>query len=363
MPEHSIFYDPTHTYDENYQNGPWGDFGESASGDNGTYGVLFGHTLLSPVGIGAGILPTSRHIKAAVAAGFDPVTYKTVRKNARPSNPFPNMVRLYPEGTDIHPDDTVPGDSDMSKFDVTKDGATNSFGVPSKDASEWQPDLTRAARESKGKATLIASFMGTMREGMTRDEYIADFVETAKLVKETGVPVLEVNLSCPNISGVHGLVCHDVETSTTILEALHAGKGNTPLLVKIAYFPPEAPLEHLLDSINRYAEGVVAVNAIHAKVVDREGKQLLPGDVSRLYSGTCGRTIRWAGLEMAQRIVSYKKRKGWKDFVVVGVGGVTMVDDWKRYNDIGVDVIESVTGANWKPELANEIRRNLSAKA
>lgn len=362
MPERPFFYDPTHTYEENYQEGPWVGFGAFHKDDTKTYGTLFGHVLTSPVGIGAGILPTSRHIRAAVEAGFDPVTYKTVRKGARESNPYPNMVRLYPEGTDIHPDDTVLGDPDMRNFDVIRDGATNSFGVPSKDSSVWQPDLSLAARETKGKATLIASFMGTMRDDMTREEYIVDFMETARLIKETDAPVLEVNLSCPNISGVHGLVCHDVGTSTAILEALHGAKGNTPLLVKIAYFPAEGPLEELLESIHSYADGVVAINAIHAKVVDRDGKQLLPGDASRLYSGTCGRAVRWAGLEMAERIVSYKKRRNWKDFMVVGVGGVTTVEDYSAYKTMGVDVVESVTGANWRPELASEIRYDVSKK-
>ncbi len=358
MGEKPLFYDPAHKYEENYEKGPWGDFGVVAHRDKNDYGMFFGHTLTSPVGIGAGILPTSRHISAAVEAGFDPVVYKTVRRHARESNPFPNMVRLYPEGSDIHPDDTVPGDADMSKFDVRNDGATNSFGVPSKTPDVWQPDLRQAVAATKGRATLIASFMGTMREGITREEYIADFVETAKLVKATGVPIMEVNLSCPNISGIHGLVCHDVATSTAILEALGEAKGNTPLLVKIAYFPTseEENLQKLLDTMERYADGVVAINAIHAKVVDRAGKQLLPGDASRLYSGTCGRAVRWAGLEMAGRIVSYKKKMGWKDFVVVGVGGVTTARDWKLYKDNGVDVVESVTGANWRPELASEIK-------
>lgn len=361
MPEKPMFYDPSRTYEENYAYGPWGDFRmDTGVAGARTYGMLFGRVLRSPTGIAAGILPTSRHIMAAVDAGYDPVTYKTVRLVERQSNPYPNMVRLYPDGSDIHPDDTVRGDPDMSGFDVTRDSATNSFGVPSKDASVWQQDIARAVRETRGKATLIASFMGTMVEGITREEYITDFVETARLVKETDVPVLEVNLSCPNISGVHGLVCHDVDTSAAILEALGEAKGNVPLLVKIAYFPPEKPLEQLLESIQRYADGVVAINAIHAKVVDRDGKQLLSGDSSRLYSGTCGRSVRWAGLEMAERIVSYKRKRGWKNFVVVGVGGVTTLDDYQKYKAIDVDVVESVTGANWRPELANELRNTIS---
>src|SRR3989344_8890333 len=105
-----------------------------------------------------------------------------------------------------------------------------------------------------------------------------------------------------------------------------------------------------------YAEGVAAINTIQAKVVDEQGKQILPGSPVRLYSGICGSAIKWAGLEMAERIVTYKNQKGGKDFVVVGVGGVVEPADYFRYKDIGVTAVQSATGAMWRPELAKEIR-------
>jgi dihydroorotate dehydrogenase (NAD+) catalytic subunit len=192
---------------------------------------------------------------------------------------------------------------------------------------------------------------------MDRRDYIENFAKTCKLARQTGAPILEVNFSCPNF-GKEGLVCFDMRASQDILEALHKAKGNTPLLVKIGYFGKKQKdhLDKLLNSIHKYADGVVAINTIPANVVDKKGQQVLPGNSVRLSSGTCGATIRWAGFEMAKYIVDYKQTKNWKDFAVIGVGGVVTPKDYFRYMKLGVDAVQSATGAMWNPSLALEIR-------
>ena len=98
--------------------------------------------------------------------------------------------------------------------------------------------------------------------------------------------------------------------SGEVLEALAQAKGNSPLLVKVGYFPKnkQQDMEKLLSLIHRYADGVVGINTISAKVVDKKGNQALPGSPVRLYSGVCGSAIRWAGLDFAKRAVAFRKR-------------------------------------------------------
>jgi dihydroorotate dehydrogenase len=62
---------------------------------------------------------------------------------------------------------------------------------------------------------------------------------------------------------------------------------------------------------------------------------------------------------MVERIMEYKKRKGWKDFTVVGVGGVVKPEDYFSYKKLGCDAVMSATGAMWRPTLAQEIREKL----
>lgn len=304
----------------------------------------------------------SRFVKAAWKHGFSLATYKTIRSSHVQAHPYPNIVRIDPTNDlKVEPNETVYGSLDLTTFNIERDGITNSFGVPSKFSSEWQEDVRLCMEAMEKGNVLIVSFMGTKNEQTKREELIEDYTRACRLTVESGAFILEVNVSCPNI-GKGSMICHDVKTMSDILESLHSVKKNRPLLVKLGYFhiSQQDALERILESIHRFANGVVAINTIQARVINYRGKQELTGDALRLISGICGAPIRWAGLEMATRIVAYKKRKGWKDFVVVGVGGVVTVDDYWEYMKRGVDAVQSATGAMWKPDLANEIRTSVA---
>lgn len=356
------FYDPRLSYEDNYQLGPFGLFAKLPNKKfaKSLSKSFLGFSVDSLFGIPAGPLLNSKFVIGAWNWGFSISTYKTVRGDIYPCHPHPNVIKVKSKKGSIFPGETVIGMPKASSIDVTRDGITNSFGVPSRPSLIWQKDVQAAISKMKKGRLMILSFMGTKKDGMTRDEYIKDFARTCKLAKATGAPVLEVNFSCPNV-GKEGLICNDVKTSKDLLEAMRRVRGNVPLLVKIGYFPKNSQrdLEKLLYAIYHFADGVAAINTIQAKVVDTKGNQVLPGSAVRLMSGICGAAIRWAGLEMAERIVEYKKKKGWKNFVVVGVGGVTRPEDYFRYISLGVDAVQSATGAMWNPRLALEIRKKL----
>jgi dihydroorotate dehydrogenase len=351
------FYDASQPYEDNYDHGPFGLFASSPKKaiPKKPHIRFLGYDLALPFGIPAGPLLNGQFVKSAWEWGFALATYKTVRGGEYPCHPFPNVIKVTKKGR-VKPGDALIGDTRVKSVVVTKDGITNSFGVPSKEPAVWQKDVRETIPAMRKGNLLILSFMGTKKEGMSKDAYVADFARTCTLARKTGAPVLEVNFSCPNV-GKEGLICNDVATSRTILEALATAKGNTPLLVKIGYFAKEeqGALAALLEAIHTYADGVVAINTIQAKVTDRHGRQILPGSPVRLYSGVCGAAIRWAGVEMAARIVGAKKRHGWKDFVVIGVGGVTSAEDYTRYMRLGVDAVQSATGAMWNQRLAYDI--------
>lgn len=356
------FYNPLLSYETNYQFGPFGDFSKFIDYlPINKQNVFLGYPVDIPFGIAAGPLVNSKFVEAAWRWGFSLTTYKTVRGQEYPSHPFPNVIKVNSLDGDIKPGAVVIGDMDMTNIDIEKQGITNSFGVPSKPVGIWSNDVKTVMNQMTEGKVLILSFMGTKQEGMNLDAYIRDFAKTCQIATATGAPILEVNFSCPNV-GREGLICNDVETSRAILEELKTTKSNKPLLVKIGYFPSEQQelLEGLFDAIYDNADGVVAINTIQAKVTDKRGTQILPGNPVRLFSGICGAAIRWAGLEMAERIMAYKKKKGWKDFVVVGVGGVVTPNDYFEYMKRGVDAVQSATGAMWRPHLAMEIRAKIT---
>ena len=55
-------------------------------------------------------------------------------------------------------------------------------------------------------------------------DYIEDFALGARLLKETGVKMIEVNLSCPN-EGTANLLCFDIDRARRVVERIQEEIG------------------------------------------------------------------------------------------------------------------------------------------
>lgn len=351
---HTPFYDPTKSYEENYEKGPYGAFadGKIYQDNKEPSYDLWGHKLNLPFGIPAGPVINSNFVKASFEKGFDIVVYKTVRTDTFPCHPFPNVLAVDPHG-----------DLDMEKAKKQLVGTTdykeplsitNSFGVPSKPVDYWQEDARKAVSYAGKGQLLIMCFMGTVKPNQTQQEFVDDYAKGAKLSLETGAKVFETNLSCPNI-GNEGLVCYNLEVTKQICKTLREIFGKLPFIIKIGYFQDETQLAKLAEIANKYVDGIAAINTIPVEVVNEKGEQALPGP-NRLKSGICGASIKWAGLDMVKRLDNLRRKNNYT-YKIFGTGGVTVAEDYMEYKDAGADVVMSATGAMWDPFLAQEIKK------
>lgn len=348
------FYDPHKSYYENYETGPFGAFADGeiiSETTNPTYTFL-GHRVHSLFGIPAGPLLNAKYVQAALDKGFDLPIYKTVRSGDHGSHSYPNVVPV-----DISGDLTLEqADAGLvSKEEYTDPlSITNSFGVPSYTPDVWQPDVADAIAHARNGQAVGVSFQGTKWDGASLEDYLADWVATARLVAETKPAFVEANLSCPN-EGTTALLCFDTERVQKIAGMIKDAIGDLPLLLKISYFKDQTLLAELVQKSAAIVDGYATINTISAEVRTPSGAQALPGE-GRLRSGVCGNTIKWAGVEMTQRFVALRAA-GNHDFAVVGVGGVTVPEDYHEYIDAGADAVMSATGAMWNPYLAQEIKK------
>jgi dihydroorotate dehydrogenase len=349
------FYDPKISYEENYNEGPFGAFADGKKyKQTGIPQVDFlGQKIYLPFGIPAGPLLNSNFIKAAFEKGFDVCVYKTVRANAFPCHAFPNILSVHFQEKNL----TLK----RLEKELTADenyqepiSITNSFGVPSRKPEIWQEDAKKAISLAGKGQVMILSFMGTVKKDQTQKEFIEDFVLAAKLAYQTGAKILEANLSCPNI-GNEGLVCYNLEVTEKIVKGIRKVIGNTPLILKIGYYQEDKDLEKLSQIANEYANDVAGINTLQAEVIDKNGHQALPGP-NRLKSGVCGYGIKWAGLATVKRLKKIKDKKHYA-FNITGVGGVLTTEDYFEYKEAGADCIMSATGAMWNPYLAQEIKK------
>lgn len=368
------FYDVNRTYEDNYLQGPFGAFAEVLQEDRGPSAAqssapvqtasgedFLGFHVNLPFGIPAGPLLNERFTTAAFRMGFDLAVYKTVRSRAWGCNAFPNVLAVHPKNAD---GSLIPGSAELDEGVLADTryelpiSISNSFGVPSRDPDEWQPDMKKAIEAAGSGQLLVPSFQGSRVNGMDQDDYIADHVTTARLVCETGAGLMEMNTSCPN-EGHNRLLCHDPHLVGRITEAVKNEIDDRPLVVKLAYIPNDADLEIMVKETAAHGtvQGFSTINTISAKLVDAHGNQALPG-AGRDRSGVCGNAIRGAGLDMVGRLHAIREKLG-LDFTIVGVGGVVRPEDYRAYREAGANAVMSATGAMWNANLARDIASSI----
>ncbi len=346
------FYDPAKSYLDNFEHGPFGLFANTSPSFPATppRRQFLGQPVFAPFGIPAGPLINGKFVKAALDMGFDIPVYKTVRTRRQACHPWPNVLGVRVTG-DLKPGQTLVAGTDYSE----PLSITNSFGVPSFDPDFWQPDMAEAAAYARPGQVVVGSFQATLPENGNSAAYLQDFRLGARLVKETGVKVIEVNLSCPNEGTAH-LLCFDIARSRQVVEAIKEEIGSLPLVIKLAYYQNHAKLREFLNEVGGAVDGIASINTIAAEVRDASGRQALPGE-GRLRSGVCGSAVKWAGLEMASTLARLRAELGMK-FAILGVGGAGTPEAFDEYRRAGADVVMSATAAMWNPRLAQQIKEH-----
>ncbi len=357
----AVLYDPTKTFDDNFDNGPFPLLQENTPYVNqGEPSFTFlGKKVYSPFGIPAGPLLNSKHTTYAFQQGFDIVCYKTQRSVPFDCNQFPNVLYLNVDG-DLTLEKaakpqlgTIDTDKPLDKLSIT-----NSFGNPSRGPDFWVDDLKKAVQAQGKGQLLIMSVVGTIKEGGSADDYYDDFAAAAELAASTGVEAIELNLSCPNVA-TEGVLCYTHDAVVSICKKTRERIGDLPLVAKFGYFSEEQQelLETIITDIAPYISAISSINTISAPVVDENGEQALPGP-NRLNSGVCGAGIKWAGLDMVKRLDAIRKKLG-LSYEIIGVGGVMSAGDFAEYRAAGADAVQSATAAMWNPGLAAEVKASL----
>lgn len=346
--------DPTLPYFENIHKGPLGEYSRIKKYEEQgepEYDFL-GNKLYVPFGIPAGPLPTNSHIMAAFNAGFDVAVYKTVRSREFTGNIMPNLFPVQVEGN-LTIEKAQQGVT-IAKVYTEPIKIANSYGVPSTSPDFWQEDMAKSVINTPKGKLVIGSFQGTTNGSGDVKEYITDFAITAEMVKNTGVKVMEVNLSCPNEGSSH-LLCFDIERSIEVVTAIKEKIGDTPLFLKLAYFADKEALLQFITGTEKMAAGYSVINTIASRVITETNEQAFPGN-GRQIAGVSGDPIRWAGLEMVKQLADWKKDKGFT-YKIIGVGGVVSHEHFTEYRLAGADVVLSAAGTMWNPYIAQEVKK------
>jgi dihydroorotate dehydrogenase (NAD+) catalytic subunit len=346
-------YDISKSWEENYDNGPI--FSEELPPlpTKRNYKFL-GFDLISPLGVAAGPLPNFKWIDLYAKLGYGSIVHKTVRTEKHASHPTPNVLIVNVEGKlSLNQNDAVVGHTTLNQ-PVENLSITNSFGNPSPDPTDWVEEVKKEKSAMPNGQLLIVSVYGTHKKGMSLQDLANDYAKAAVMAKEAGAPVIEINLSCPNVLGDEDPnIYMSPVSSATISKTVKMAIGSTPLILKVGYYDSYQKMTDVLKALDGSFDAISSINTISKKVVNEKGEQALPG---RDVSGLCGAAIKPFGLETVQNLVNAKKDLG-LDFEIIGTGGVMKPEDVNDYLNAGANHVHTATAAMFNPFLAYEFAK------
>ena len=366
-------YNINRSFEENKKEGPYG-FEKIEDNNRRINSLLksggiktdfFGFETKLPLGVAAGPLFSPKYMKAAALDGFSVVTWKTFRSQThlahRNNGDFSahnigavkleSMLAKNNIGNEIEIVSELP--ENKKKLSIT-----NSFGMGSDAPSIWKEEVLEIEKwmNSYNKKT-IASAVGSPKPGWTVKDLAEDYAKVATILEECGIDIIELNFSCPNVSSKEGAIYKNPKDSAHISKIVRESLKNrdTKLLLKVGYSTKE-DYRALLLTVNSHIDGIVAINTIPMKVVDRNKKQALPGG---LISGVCGFGILDLAVKAVEDLVELREELDNK-LKIIGCGGVTSPEAAMRHINAGADFVMCATSAFFNPALPLEFAKYIN---
>jgi dihydroorotate dehydrogenase (NAD+) catalytic subunit len=177
------------------------------------------------------------------------------------------------------------------------------------------------------------------------------YVKGAELLDKTNVPMIELNISCPNVKAggmAFGLEC---TAASTVVSAVRK-VTKKPLVVKLS---PNAPdvVGIAMACVKAGADGLSLVNTVQAIAIDIEkGRPVF----ANIRAGYCGPAIKPLALRMVYDVVqAMNKLPKNQQIPVIGIGGIQCWQDAVEFIMAGASAVEVGTATFSNPNAMVEI--------
>jgi len=265
--------------------------------------------LANPVAVASGTFGYAREMAGLVdLKRLGAILPKTITQQPRPGNPPPRTVE-------------------------TTGGMLNSIGLDN-DGVEVFVERQMPYLASLGTAIIVSI------AGKTADEFTA---LAARLDGAPGVAALELNMSCPNVSG--GV---DFGTNPALCEQVVAGVRRAcglPILAKLT--PNVTDVAAIARAAEQGgADGLSLINTCLGMAIDWRSRRPILGNV---LGGLSGPAIKPIALRIVYQVARAVKTP------IMGVGGIASVDDVMEFFLAGATAVQIGTANFYNPTASMKI--------
>jgi dihydroorotate dehydrogenase len=289
---------------------------------------IMGLTFPNPVGLAAGFDKDGKYFQTLPYLGFGFIEIGTVTPKPQIGNPQPRLFRL-PE----------------------HDALINRMGFNNEGVDNLVDKLKNCGKTRFVKSVIIGGNIGKNKMTTNEDAYLDYQICFEKLFDH--VDYFVVNVSSPNTPDLRAL--QDKEPLKQLLQHLQFLNNKKPkpkpILLKIAPDLNKTQLDDILEIVKTIKlAGIVATNT----TISRE---LVKTDsLSKEAGGLSGKPVK----DPSTEVIRYLRKKGHKDLVIIGVGGIHSPESALEKIAAGADLIQIYTGLIYEgPSLIKKINHGL----
>ncbi len=230
-------------------------------------------------------------------------------------------------------DEVSPRFDKLNKENTPFVGFKNMEQIAEHSLEENLRDVARLKKEFPNKV-LIASIMGNSEE---------TWEDLAKKVEEAGADMIEMNLSCPQMTS-HAMGS-DVGTNAELCKKYCQAVKRGSKLPMIAKMTPNITdmVPVALACLEGGADGIAAINTIKSICnIDLDKKVGLPiVDGKSAISGYSGKAVKPVALRFIQQM---RQDPRLKDLAISGIGGIETWEDAAEFILVGASTLQVTTG-------------------
>lgn len=221
----------------------------------------------------------------------------------------------------------------------TPAGMLNSIGLQNPGVAEVVEHVLPELKKRGVK--VVASVAG---------ETVEEYGEVASCLAEAGVDGIEVNVSCPNVTG--GGMAFGAEPGATraVTARVRSVSGNLPVFVKLGVMGSDV-VEVAKAAASAGATGISLINTLPGLAVSVEKRKPVLGNIT---GGLSGPAIKPVALWAVWRV--YRELK----LPIIGMGGITSVHDVLEFLLCGAAAVAVGTGNFLNPKITEELVKGLS---